>query len=238
LRQGRTDEAQAALRERQKRYPQEAYALAAEADIELGRQRFDPAIALLRKAVQLRDPGDAPARLFAALLAAKKRDEALAFESQWQAGHPQDLAFAAAAADVLLVRGDMDGALSRYEALLKRSPDAVPVINNVAWLRSKAGKPGARELAERGLQLRPNDGALRDTYATVLAGEKDFKRALSVQRQLITDQPDQLSYKLNLAQILLQSGDKASARTELEGLARQGKKFQRQKEVEALLKQL
>lgn len=237
-RQGRVDEALAALRERQKQYPQEAFALLAEAEIEAGRQRLDAAIPLLRKAAALREPGDAPVRLFAALLAAKKRDEALAFETQWKAGHPQDQAFAAAAADIVLAHGDFDGALARYEALLQRNPEAVPLINNVAWLRSKVGKPGARELAERGLKLKPEDGALRDTYATVLANEREFGRAISVQRQLIADQPDQPSYKLNLAQILIQSGDKQAAKAELEGLAKLGPKFPQQAQVAALLKTL
>jgi putative PEP-CTERM system TPR-repeat lipoprotein len=237
-RQGRTDEALALLRERQKKYPQEAYALIGEADIEAGRQHFDVAIAALRKAVQLRDPGDAAQHLFSVLLAAKKRDEALAFETQWLASHPQDAAFPAATADLMLVRGELDGALTRYEALLKRSPDAVKVINNVAWLRSKAGKPGARALAEHGLQLKADDAELRDTYATVLANEKDFAKAVSVQRQLISEQPNQPVYRLNLAQILIQSGDKPAAKSELESLARLGDKFPRQKQVEALLKTL
>ncbi|RZJ13301.1 MAG: PEP-CTERM system TPR-repeat protein PrsT [Rubrivivax sp.] len=236
--QGRTDEALAGLRERQKKQPQEAFAYVVEADIEMRRQHPDAAIALLRKAAAQADAGDAPGRLFAVLLVNNKRDEALAFEKQWLAAHPQDSLFAAAAADMLLTRGDLEGALNRYEALLQSKPDAVPLINNVAWLRSKTGKPGARELAERGLKLKPDDGALRDTYATVLANEKDFSKALSMQRQLVGDQPDQPAYKLNLAQILIQSGDKAGAKAELENLARLGAKFPQQKAVEALLKTL
>jgi putative PEP-CTERM system TPR-repeat lipoprotein len=238
IHQGRTDEALAALRERQKANPQEAYALVAEADVEASRQHLDVAIVALRKAVALRDPGDAPPRLFAMLLAAKKRDEALAFEAQWQAAHPQDVPFAAATADVLLARGELEPALSRYEALLKRSPDAVAVINNVAWLRSRTGKPGARELAERGLKLNPDYAALRDTYSTVLANEKAFDKALSLQRQLVSDQPEQAAYRLNLAQILIQSGDKPAAKTELESLAKLGNKLPQQVQVQALLKTL
>jgi len=237
-RQGRVDDALASLRERQKKYPQEAFALIAEADIETGRQHYDAAVAALRKAVALRETSDAPARLFAVLMLAKKRDEALAFETQWQAAHAQDLSFPAATADLLLARGEMDMALARYEALLKRSPDALPIINNVAWLRSKTGKPQARALAERGLKLNPDYAPLRDTYATVLANEKDFSKAISVQRQLISDQPDQSSYKLNLAEILIQSGDKAAAKAELESLAKLGKKFPQQAQVEAMLKAL
>ena len=238
IKQGRIDEALAALRERQKKYPQEAYALISEAEVEVSRQRFDPAIAALRKATALRDPGDAAPRLFAMLLAAKKRDEALAFETQWQAAHPQDVGFAGAAADVLLARGELEPALARYESLLKRAPDMVAIINNVAWLRSKTGKPGARELAERGLKINPDYVQLRDTYATVLAGEKDFSKAISQQRQLVSDQPDQAVFRLNLAEILIQSGDKPAAKSELESLAKLGPKFPQQKQVEALLKTL
>ncbi|MBV8036295.1 XrtA/PEP-CTERM system TPR-repeat protein PrsT [Roseateles sp.] len=238
LRQGRTDEGLAALRERQKKFPQEAFALIAEADVEINRQHPDAAIAALRKATALRDPGEAAPRLFAVLLATKGRDEALAFEKQWQTAHPQDLIFAGAVADVLLARGDADSALVRYEALLKRNPDALPIINNVAWLRSKAGKPDARELAEHGLRLNPDYAALRDTYATVLANEKDFGKAIRLQRQLVSDQPDQPAYRLNLAEILIQSGDKQSAKSELEGLARLGAKFPQQPKVAALLKTL
>jgi len=238
LRQGRIEEGLAALHERQKKYPQEAFALIAEADVEANRQRPDVALAVLRKATALRDPGDAAPRLFALLLASKKRDEAFAFEAQWQAAHPQDLVFVGAVADLLLARGDTEAALTRYEALLKRSPDALPIINNVAWLRSRLGKPGARELAERGLKINADYAALRDTYATVLANERDFDKALRLQRQLLADQPEQPGYRLNLAEILLQSGDKPGAKAELEGLAKLGKKFPQYQRVETLLKTL
>ncbi len=237
-RQGRVDEALAALHERQKKNPQEAFSLIAEAEIETNRQRYEPAIAALRKATALREPGDSAARLFAVLMLAKKRDEALAFETQWLAAHPQDQAFSAAAADVLLTRGDLDTALSRYEVLLKNNPDSLAIINNAAWLRSKTGKPGGRELAERGLKINPDFAPLRDTYASVLASEKDFSKAISVQRQLISDQPDQPAYRLSLAQILAQSGDKTGARVELQELVKLGAKFPQQKQVEALMKSL
>jgi putative PEP-CTERM system TPR-repeat lipoprotein len=238
LRQGRVDEGVAALRERQKKFPDEVYGLIAESEVELARGKPDAAIALLRKATALRDPGDAPQRLFTALLLNKKRDEALAFEAQWQAAHPTNSVFASAVADVLLSRGEFEPALQRYEALLKRNPDLLPVINNVAWLRSRLGKPGARELAERGLKINPEYAQLRDTYATVLANEKEYGKAISQLRQLVSEVPDQPSFRFNLAEILLQSGDKPAARAELEGLAKLGDKFPQQAQVQALLKKL
>ena len=76
----------------------------------------------------------------------------MAFETQWLNAHPTDYAFAGGVADVLLAQGDFEAALSRYENFLKRNPDSLPFINNVAWLKAKTGKPGAAALAERGTQ--------------------------------------------------------------------------------------
>lgn len=239
LRQGRVDEGLQMLHERQKKLPQEVFSYVTEADVELGRGHVDAGLALLRKATTLREPGDAPLRLYGALLAVKKRDEAFAFEKDWQAAHPQDQVFAGGAADLLLNRGDLDAALLRYEALLKRMPDALPVINNVAWLRSQAGKPGARELAERGLKLDPDYAPLRDTYAaTVLANAREFDKAIGLQRQLVADLPGQTNYRLSLAQLLIKAGRKPEAKVELEGLAKLGDRFAQHKQVESLLKSL
>ena len=107
--------------------PNEGFAYIAEADIELRRQHPDLAIGLLKKAVATTDPQDALVRLFSMLISMKKRDEALAFETQWLNAHPTDYAFAGGVvADVLLAQGDFEAALSRYENFLKRNPDSLP----------------------------------------------------------------------------------------------------------------
>lgn len=238
VRQGRLDEAQAQLRQRQKDRPNEGFAYIAEADIEIRRQHPDLALALLRKATTVSDPQDAPVRLFAMLLSMKKRDEALAFETQWLNAHPADTSFPGAVADVLLAQADFEGALVRYEGFLKRFPDNLPFINNVAWLRAKTGKPGAVELAERGLKIKPSYAPLRDTYATVLAADKQYDKAINYQRQLVSDMPDQPAYKVTLAQVLIAAGKKDAAKMELEALAKMGNKLPIQSQVAALLKSL
>lgn len=238
VRQGRLDQAQAQMRQRQKDRPNEGFAYIAEADIELRRQHPDLAIGLLKKAVATTDPQDAPVRLFSMLISMKKRDEALAFETQWLNAHPTDYAFAGGVADVLLAQGDFEAALSRYENFLKRNPDSLPFINNVAWLKAKTGKPGAAALAERGLKLKPSYAPLRDTYATVLAADKQYDKAINLQRQLISDVPDQPAYKITLAQVLIAAGKKDVARQELEALAKLGPQFSMQAQVAAMLKSL
>ena len=104
--------------------------------------------------------------------------------------------------------------------------------------RPKQAKPGAAALAERGLKLKPSYAPLRDTYATVLAADKQYDKAINLQRQLISDVPDQPAYKITLAQVLIAAGKKDVARQELEALAKLGPQFPMQPQVAAMLKSL
>jgi len=78
---------------------------------------------------------------------------------------------------------------------------------------------------------------LMDTLAMVLASEKQYPRALEVQKQVVAQMPEVPGFRLNLARIYLESGDKKSAKAELEQLAKLGKDFAGQDEVSRLLKQ-
>jgi FimV-like protein len=79
--------------------------------------------------------------------------------------------------------------------------------------------------------------AIMDTLAMVLTNEKQFPRALQLQKEVVAKMPNVPGFRLHLAQIYLDSGDKKSARTELEQLSKLGKDFGGQEEVSKLLKQ-
>ena len=79
-----------------------------------------------------------------------------------------------------------------------------------------------------------------DTLALALASEKQFEKALDIQKQalaLAVPPADQIM-RLNLAKLYLQAGNKAAARTELEALAKLGSSFSAQPEVSRLLKSI
>jgi FimV-like protein len=77
-----------------------------------------------------------------------------------------------------------------------------------------------------------------DTLAMILAQGKDMRRAIDVQRKAVDLQPQNGAYRLSLARMYVEVGDKKLARTELDQLAQQGSKFPRQDEVERLKSQL
>ena len=111
----------------------------------------------------------------------------------------------------------------------------VLALNNVAWLMAQQRQPGALALAEKANQLAPNQPALMDTLAYVLALEKQPQRAVELQKKAMAQAPQNDSLRLTLAKIYLENGDKANARAELDTLAKLGDKFGAQPEVKRLL---
>ena len=74
--------------------------------------------------------------------------------------------------------------------------------------------------------------------ASALAAEKQYDKALAAQKKAVALKPDADELRLHLADVALQSGDKALARTELTRLQSLGAKFKQQGEVTRLLKTL
>ena len=77
-----------------------------------------------------------------------------------------------------------------------------------------------------------------DTLATALASDKQFPKAIELQKQAIAKAPNAPSFQLTMAKIYLQSGDKAQARSVLETLLKPGKDFPQRNEAETLLKNM
>jgi predicted Zn-dependent protease len=108
-------------------------------------------------------------------------------------------------------------------------------MNNVAYLLVRQGKPGALDMAKKANELLPGRPPLMDTMALALAAEKKLPEAIELQKAAISRAPNDPSLKLTLARLLIQGGDKAYARAELEELAKLGDKFRDQAEVSKLL---
>jgi putative PEP-CTERM system TPR-repeat lipoprotein len=230
------DEALAIARGVQKASPQDAAGFALEGEIQSVRKDWPAAATALRAALALRATPELAIALHAALLNGGQRADADRWSADWQKGHPKDVAFRYHLGDVALTRADWAAAEAHYRAVLEWQPQNALAMNNVAWLLVRQGKPGATPLAERATQLMPDRPVLLDTLATALAADKQFPRAIEVQKQAVQRSPQEPGLRLNLARIYLSSGDKAQARTELQALAALGATFKGQAEVSELLK--
>jgi cellulose synthase operon protein C len=235
LQENRLDQALTIARKVQAQRPGEATGYSMEGDVELRRKNWDAAAAVLRKAADRPQPGDAPQRLHAALLAGSKAAEAEAMAQAWRKQHPEDMAFVLHLGDRALASGKSAEAEALYQQVLDKQANNVLALNNLAYLLATQKKPGAVALAEQALQQAPKAASVLDTLALALASENNLKRALEVQRQAVSAAPDNPNFRLQLAKLLVQAGDKASARSELSALSALGSKFARQAEVAELI---
>ncbi len=238
LKRGRTADALGVLHRMQQQRPGEAMAFIFEAELSASQQQWGAAIQALRKAVALPEPAQAPGMLYGVLVQAGKKAEAAQFADGWLKDHPTDTLFMLYQGNVAMALGDAEQAVSRYAEVLKKQPDNIVALNNSARMLIARKQPGAVALAERAVKADPGRPELADTLALALANEDQQTKALEMQKRLVAKSPQTSMFRLTLAKIYLQSGDKTKARAELQGLLKPEQAFPGRDEAVALMKQI
>ena len=238
LRDNRPQDALNIARDMQKRQPKDALGFAVEGDIEVQRKNWPAAARVYQTALQLSGASEAAIKLHTVLRAADKASEADKVAADWEKKRPKDPAFRFYLGDLATQKADYPAAEAHYRAVLDTQPKNALVMNNLAWLMHKQGKPGALEMAERANAMLPNRAPILDTLATVQAAAGKLPEAIHSQRQAIAGSPQDPNLKLNLARHLIAAGQKDEARTELRALAQLGSGFRHQAEVSKLMSTL
>lgn len=236
--QGKPQEALALVREMQKADAKDMQAVLLEGDIETSRRNWDAAAAAYRNALTLGKSSDIAVRLHMALRGGGRQAEADKLAADWSKANPKDIGFRYYQGDLALAKGDLGAAEGHYRAVLVAQPRNALAMNNVAYLLMRQNKPGALDMAQKANDLLPGRPQLMDTLAMALAAEKKLPQAIELQKSAIARAPNDPALKLTLARLLIQSGDKAYARAELEELVKLGDRFREQAEVAQLLKSL
>ncbi len=225
-------------RSMQRQRPKDESGYLFEGQLQVRLKNPEGALAAYRLGVERAATPRLAARYHGALLSLNRRADADRFAVDWERRHPQDPDFDAHLGSVLLLRGEFAQAEQRYRRVVAQHGDDASALNNLAWLLLRQGKPGALPFAERANQLQPNRPPVMDTLASALLAEGRAKEALELQRKAVERAPEDFALRLNLAKIAIKADDKALARSELEKIARAGKRFAGQDEVASLLKTL
>jgi putative PEP-CTERM system TPR-repeat lipoprotein len=219
----RTREALDIARELQAREPASAGGYLLEGAIHRKLGDHDASAVVYRRGLErASDPADLPMNLLVSLLAADRFQAAEAFALGWLGKHPNDGAVTYNLAEGYLKYRDYPKAERLFSTALSLRPDHVPSLNNLAWLRTKLGKPGAVDLALQASRLAPDQPAILDTLGLALAAEKRHSEALVAQKRAVELAPGSAELRLNLARVAIAAGDKSLARAELERLIAQG----------------
>ena len=200
--------------------PKSAVGYAMEGDVRAWQKNWEKAAAAYRSGLQLSPSSELAAKLYNVMSVANNPDEAGRFADSWIKAHPTDAAFLAHMGDGALARKDFASAEKNYSAVLRLAPNNPIVINNLAWVTHQMGKDGALLLAEKANKLAPNQPAFMDTWAMLLSAAGTHPKAIELQTKATEMQPANESMRLNLAKILIASGDKKRAKLELDKLSK------------------
>ncbi len=209
-----------------------------EGDIQVEFKNPEAAIKAFRAGLEKPNPGRLPERLYTTLATAKGQAEAARFADEWAKRHPGDTNFLVFLGNSAISKNDLPAAERYFSDIVKTNPRHTFAMNNLAWVLAKQGRPGAVALAENAAKLAPENPAVLDTLAFALAADNQLPKAVATARAVLLQAPDEPIYRLNLARLLVRSGDKTGAKAELERLVPLGTKFARQREVGELLKTL
>ena len=231
----RFEQALTTARTVQKQRPKEVAGYLLEGDIYAMQKSWENALAAYRAGLKQVQAPELAVKQHAALQALGRAAEADKLAALWQKDNPKDALFLFYLGDDALSRKDYLQAEKVYSSVIKLVPNHAMAYNNLAWVSGKLKREGALAFAEKANALAPNQPALMDTLAMLLSEKGDYAQALTLQNQILVLQPQNPLFKLNLAKIHIQGGQKALARKELEALSQLGAKFPAQSEVAALL---
>lgn len=226
-------------RKLQQQRPRAAAPYVFEANVHFRRKQPDAALAAFRRGLDVKEHDPEIARqYYLALYRAGRPADADKFGEEWMKARPNDVVFDYQLAMTSLQKNDLDRAEERLQRIVQGKTDYAPALNNLAWILATRGKPGGVALAQRALEKAPDNVEFMDTLALALLVEKQAGKALDTQRKVVELRPNDSSYRLSLAKIAIEAGDKTLARAELERLAALGAAFPRQAEVKALQQKL
>lgn len=215
--------------------PREAIGFLMEAGIYAEQKSWDKAIAAAREAFGRERDSPTAIRLHALLTAGNRRADADAFAQLWRKEHPGDTSFQFHLGSMAMEQKDYATAEARYREVLATRPDNAVMLNDIAYLLLLQGKPGALPLAQQANRLSPGVPAYMDTLSRALAADKQPREALEWAGRAVAAAPDKPAYRLHLARLLIDTGDRTKAREELQKLAVLGGRFDGHREVARLL---
>lgn len=177
-------------------------------------------------------------KLYESLTQAGQDKDADSRLAQWIKEHPADTTARMYFGTVSLLKQQSKVAIEQFQAVLKNDQKNVNALNNLALAYQQEKNPRALEYAEKAHQLAADNPAILDTLGWILVEQGDTGRGVPLLQKAVALAPQATEVRYHFAIGLFKSGDKDTARKELETLLASDKNFSKAEDAKALLKQL
>jgi Flp pilus assembly protein TadD len=136
--------------------------------------------------------------------------------------------------------GKRDQAKPIYEQILKIQPDHPVALNNLAYIKAEEGQDldQALTMAQRARQKLPNSTDVADTLGWIYIKKNLSEDAIRVFSDLTQKEPKNPTFRFHFGMALMQKGDKAAAKRELELAMRSNPNKDEAGKIQDLLKGL
>ncbi|RJG27618.1 PEP-CTERM system TPR-repeat protein PrsT [Massilia cavernae] len=218
----------------QEKQPASASGFKYEGDVHGAQGMHAAAVKAYERAFVLQQSSALVTQLHGALTRAGKAGEAKARITGWLGQHPGDIATRMYFASGLLLAKDVEAGAEHLHAVLRFDPANVMALNDLAWASQQLKRKDALSYAERAYKLAPNNAAVLDTLGWILMDNGETRRALPLLKNASALAPGSSDIRFHYGAALAKSGDKRSARAEIER-AMAGTSFTHKAEAKALL---
>ncbi len=133
-----------------------------------------------------------------------------------------------------------DQAQPIYEQILKIDPGNAVALNNLAFLKAEQGidLESALTMAQRARQKEPKSPQIADTLAWIYIKKNLSEEAIRIYKDVVVQDPENPAFHFHYGMALLQKGDKASAKRELDIAMKDGPSKGDKVKIQALLQSL
>ena len=173
--------------------------------------RNDQALDVYRKSFAANPTNNLLLRIVRVSMANGNSKSALQDVSSWVSKNPDDDAVRLEYATLLMQQGNNSEAIRQFREVLKKAPDNVVCLNNLAWLTRDQDPNGAAALATRAAALAPNSWDVLDTLGWIKLkhGKAADSLALFKRAHELRPQDGEISYHLALSMDATGSHDAA-----------------------------
>ncbi len=207
-------------------------------DAAMARKSFPEATANYRTSLSKAPSTDGAIRLYRAMVLSGNTKQATDSLEAWLRARPGDTVAMRALAEGYLRAGNLSGARTTYEQILKTEGDDPAILNNLANILAREKDPRALEYAERAFKLAPNAPAVQDTLGWLLVEQGQLDKGLRHLRDARLRDPSNPEIRYHLAVALAKSGRNDEARRELEPILASDVQFDGKGDAQALARVL
>lgn len=225
-------------REMQTQRPAAPQGYLLEGDVLMHQKDFNAAAKAYAQARERGSQDISTVRQYQALRAAEQREAADNVLRDALARYPQEQNIREFVASEFLAAGRNKEAISLYADLVERNPQNLVALNNLANLYFREGDKRAWPVAERALQLAPDNPTVQDTAGWILLGQNQMARGLDLINKAAKGAPNNATIRYHHAAALAQAGDKTQAKKELTRLLADTPSFPDSDQARALLDRL